>query len=94
MCDLMWDISLPNMSRHGLSRESIFLLATPENEKSKKIYKNHQDKYLKWCKEKSCNPFVEELCVNYFTFNYEGGPYGPGSFWEMFSCIRSYILVE
>ena len=32
--------------------------------------------------------------MNYFTYNYEEGPYGPGSFWQMFSCIRSYILVE
>ena len=51
MWDLVWDASQADMTRKGLSKESIFLLA-------------------------------------------KGGPYSLGSFWQMFSCIRSYFLVE
>ena len=94
MWDLVWDVSNTDMSRKGLTRESISLLSSPENERSKEIYRNHQEKYLSWCEDNSCSPYIEESCVNYFTYNYQEGPYGPGSFWQMFSCIRSYILVE
>ena len=92
--DLMWDMDGNDMRRCGLTEESIFLLSSPENEKSKKIYENHQKKYLQYALSTGQEAYTEETMVNYFTVTYEDQTYSPGSFWQMFSCIRSYILVK
>ena len=90
----MWDTDGNDMRRCGLTEESIFLLSSPENEKSKKIYENHQKKYLQYALSTGQEAYQEETTVNYFTVTYEDQTYSPGSFWQMFSCIRSYILVK
>ena len=48
MYDLLWDINSNEMKRSGLSLESVLLLASPENLKSKNIYERHQKRYLQW----------------------------------------------
>ena len=70
------------------------MLSSPENEKSKKIYENHQKKFLKYALSTGQESFKEETMVNYFTTTYKNMTYSPGSFWQMFSCIRSYVLVK
>ena len=92
--DLMWDNERNDMMSHGLSEESIFLLSSPENAKSKKIYERHQKRYVAWASESESDPYCEESLVNFFTNTYETGQYSPGSFWQMFLCIRSYILLK
>ena len=44
--DIMWDFNSKEMRRAGLTEESIFHLSAPENAKSKRIYENHQKKYI------------------------------------------------
>ena len=92
--DIMWDTDGNDMRRQGLSEESIFMLSSPENVKSKKIYENHQKKFLKYALSTGQESFKEETMVNYFTNTYKEMTYSPGSFWQMFSCIRSYVLVK
>ena len=92
--DVLCSTDPSDMRRHGLIEESIYLLSSPENEKSKKIYERHQKTYLDYASSVNCDAFKEERLVNYVSATYEGGRYSPGSFWCMFSCIRSYIVIK
>ena len=83
---LVWDTDGNEMRRAGLSEENIFLLSSPENAKSRKIYKNHQKKYIAYAIASSSDMYKEETMINYFVSNYENGTYSVGSFWQMFSC--------
>ena len=66
----------------------------PENTKSRKIYKRHQHAFLVYMKEEKERGFDENTIVNYFSEIYAKGLCSTGSFWCMFSCIRSYIIVK
>ena len=94
MLDILFDIDKPEMERNGLTEQSIHLLSSPENKKSKAIYERHQSKFLEYMTSNPKRGYDEATIVNYFTEVYKKGTYSVGSFWCMFSCIRSYILVK
>ena len=64
--DVLWDSDANDMRKHGLSEQSIFLLSSPENLKSKRIYERHQKKYIDYCAEKGSDVNSEESICNYF----------------------------
>ena len=94
MFDVLFDSDRATMTRAGLTEESIALLSSPENDKSKKIYQRHQERYIDYVKANGYDEFDESTVVNYFTEMYNEGQYSVGTFWCIFSCIRSYLLVK
>ena len=92
--DILFDIDKPKMEKNGLTEEIIRLLSSPENKKSKAIYERHQSKFLEYMTSDPKRVYDEVTIVNYFTKVYKKVTYSVGSFWCMFSCIHSYILVK
>ena len=86
MFDVTFEMSNIKMTCSGLSEESLHLLSTPENEKSRKIYEKYQKKYLDYCIENVVKgKEFEESIVNYFTKLYTTGEYSPSCFWTISS---------
>ena len=96
--DLLFDVYYETTTaqekvRYGLSEESLHLLTTTENKDSQKVYARYQELFLAYLKEVPERGYDEETVVNFFSQLHVTKKYSVGSFWCIFSCIRSYILV-
>ena len=81
MLNILFDIDKPKMERNGLTEESIHLLSSPENTKSKAIYEKHQNKFLEYMTSDPKRGYDEVTIINYFTEVYEKSTYSAGSCW-------------
>ena len=77
----------------GLSDDAIRVLSQPDNEKSRKIYTRYQNFFKKYMVDNG-GDYGEITLVNFFAWMKTENKYSPGSFWCIFSCIRTMVLVE
>ena len=80
--------------RYGLSEQSLHLLSTTENKDSAKVYAGYQNKFIAYLNENLARGYDKETVVNYFTTLHITQQYSVGTFWCIFSCLQSYILVS
>ena len=95
--DLLMDVFLDSeqikMKSQGLSEDSIRLVPAPENEKvgrymedTRISFKTHRRRlYSRLWREYPCQLCVWMNCDN---------KYSPGSFWRIYSCVGSLILLK
>jgi hypothetical protein len=75
------------------SEATLAYMANPSNEKSQTTYKRYQNLYLNYCsQDKARKPAEEPTLANFFTYLYDSELFSPGSFWCIYSTIRTHLL--